>query len=123
MIESKFCLTSETLEQLSAGELAPASIREIETHVDDCERCRQMLTAVESDSQWQEEIFPVLRMREDLNFQRAESSDAEYESQTLASVLRLLGPSDDPHMLGRIGSYEIVSVIGRGGMGLSLIHI
>ena len=118
MIESKFCLTSETLEQLSAGELAPASIREIETHVDDCERCRQMLTAVESDSQWQEEIFPVLRMREDLNFQRAESSDAEYESQTLASVLRLLGPSDDPHMLGRIGSYEIVSVIGRGGMGV-----
>ena len=118
MIESKFCLTSETLEQLASGELAPASIREIETHVDDCERCRQMLTAVESDSQWQEEIFPVLRMREDLNFQRAESSDAEYESQTLASVLRLLGPSDDPHMLGRIGSYEIVSVIGRGGMGV-----
>ena len=118
MVESKFCLTSETLKQLSAGELAPASVREIETHIEDCAHCRQMLTAVESDSQWQEEICPVLRKREDLTFHRAEDSEAELESQTLASVLRLLGPTDDPHMLGRIGAYEIVSVIGRGGMGV-----
>ena len=40
------------------------------------------------------------------------------EGESLESILRLLGPTDDPHMLGRIGSYEVVGVIGRGGMGV-----
>lgn len=118
MIDSELCLSAETLERLSTGELAPATIREIEAHVNDCESCRQLLAAVESDSQWQDEICPVLRAPEDLTFPSADGTNDEHESQTLASVLRLLGPTDDPHMLGRIGAYEIVGVIGRGGMGV-----
>ena len=31
--------------------------------------------------------------------------------------LSMLGPTDDPRMLGRLGTYEIAGVIGRGGMG------
>ncbi|HBE67849.1 MAG TPA: hypothetical protein DDW52_06845 [Planctomycetaceae bacterium] len=34
------------------------------------------------------------------------------------SFLHLLGPSDDPNMLGRVGNYEVVGVIGHGGMGV-----
>src|SRR5690606_14216186 len=37
---------------------------------------------------------------------------------TLHSILPLLGPTDDPRMMGRIGPYEIVGVLGRGGMGI-----
>ena len=39
-----------------------------------------------------------------------------------AEGLRLgfLSPSDDPTKLGRLGPYEIVKVIGRGGMGMYL---
>lgn len=121
MIDSEICLSAETLERLSRGDLAPATIREIETHVNDCENCRQLLAVVESDSQWQDEICPVLRTREDVTYRSADGADgadSEHESQTLASVLMLLGPTDDPHMLGRIGAYEIVGVIGRGGMGV-----
>jgi eukaryotic-like serine/threonine-protein kinase len=29
-----------------------------------------------------------------------------------------LHPTDDPHRMGRIGSFEVMSVIGRGGMGI-----
>ncbi|MHC4407215.1 MAG: hypothetical protein ACYTG0_46990, partial [Planctomycetota bacterium] len=30
--------------------------------------------------------------------------------------LACLAPTDDPQMLGRIGTYEVSGVIGRGGM-------
>ena len=35
-------------------------------------------------------------------------------------VLNLLAPTDDPHKLGRLGTYEIAGVIGCGGMGVVL---
>jgi eukaryotic-like serine/threonine-protein kinase len=37
--------------------------------------------------------------------------------ETLAAIL---DPTDDPAMLGRLGPYEIMGVIGTGGMGLVL---
>jgi len=40
------------------------------------------------------------------------------EGQPLEPVLKLLGPTNDPHKLGRIGTYEVIGVIGRGGMGV-----
>jgi eukaryotic-like serine/threonine-protein kinase len=36
----------------------------------------------------------------------------------MTSLQRLLGPTDDPRMMGRIGTYEIVGLLGRGGMGV-----
>ncbi len=35
-------------------------------------------------------------------------------------MLELLNASDDPDMLGRLGSYEVSGVIGAGGMGIVL---
>jgi eukaryotic-like serine/threonine-protein kinase len=39
------------------------------------------------------------------------------QSETTA-IFNLLHPTDDPRMLGRIGNYEIIGLIGRGGMGV-----
>ncbi len=48
------------------------------------------------------------------------SEAIESNREMVADVLALLSPTDDPHMLGRLGGYEIAGVVGRGGMGVVL---
>jgi hypothetical protein len=112
------CLSAELLRQLSHDELSPAELKDVEDHVSDCERCRQLLEVPQSDPQWQDEIVPILRTPLESPHDAGDHDERGCEGESLESILRLLGPTDDPHMLGRIGSYEVVGVIGRGGMGV-----
>ncbi len=45
------------------------------------------------------------------------ATDAEPKEPSTGRLLDLLGPTDDPNMLGRIGPYEIIGLLGQGGMG------
>ena len=108
------CLSVDVLERLTHDEIPPGELGDIEHHVTDCERCRQLFDGVMQDPQWSEEIRPVLQ-----ETAVATSTDAEFDDRASnASILSLLGPTDDPHMLGRIGVYEVVGIIGQGGMGV-----
>lgn len=50
-----------------------------------------------------------------------DSGEAEaIQREAVGGVLTILAPTDDPHMLGRLGPYEIAGVVGRGGMGVVL---
>ena len=115
---SQSCLSAELLRRLSHDELSPAELKEVEEHVSDCERCRQLLEVPQSDPQWRDEIVPILRTPLESPHAAGDHDERGGEGESLESILRLLGPTDDPHMLGRIGSYEVVGVIGRGGMGV-----
>lgn len=44
------------------------------------------------------------------------SGEQTHSSQSVD--LSVLGPTDDPASMGRIGNYEIQGIIGRGGMGI-----
>ncbi|MBS0206077.1 MAG: serine/threonine protein kinase [Planctomycetes bacterium] len=112
------CLTVATLDQLAHDELSPTELIQVEEHVGGCEQCRQLLASAEVDAQWQEEICPILRTPSDFADAASEQDESTAGSHGLESVLRLLGPTDDPRMLGRIGTYEIVGVVGHGGMGV-----
>ena len=112
------CLSAELQRQLSHDELSPAELKDVEDHVSDCERCRQLLEVPQFDPQWQDEIVPILRTPLGPPLVTGDHDERGTEGESLESILRLLGPTDDPHMLGRIGSYEVVGVIGRGGMGV-----
>jgi serine/threonine protein kinase len=112
------CLTSDKLIQLGHDELTPAELRAVEDHLSDCESCRNRLGDAETDELWREQIAPALKAPTDAP-RSAHSLELDpLPESSLDSVLKLLGPTDDPQMLGRIGTYEIVGVIGRGGMGV-----
>src|SRR5436190_24282076 len=102
------CLTSDTLTQLGHDELTPSELRAVEEHLSDCELCRNRLGDAETDELWRDQIAPALKSPTDAPLSAPSLELDPLPESSLDSVLKLLGPTDDPQMLGRIGSYEIV---------------
>jgi len=76
---------------------------EVEGHLETCEDCCRQLEELAADARWWEDVRRFLR-----------------PDQSEEPALDFLEPSDNPAMLGRLGPYEIVELIGRGGMGVVL---
>lgn len=110
-------LSNETLQRLAANDLAPDELRDIEHHVDHCLDCRALLDRqMDADSLDNEIIVSLATTIESIP---SVATDELLDlGPSTASLLRLLGPTDDPNMLGRIGSYEVAAIVGRGGMGV-----
>jgi serine/threonine-protein kinase len=104
-------------------------------HLENCVQCRKSLDAATADeAAWSDarRLLPADEFDSHNGFDslhgpgsstptavlsRAERSAAELMAR---EVTRWLDPTDDPQMLGRFGGYEIVSIIGQGGMGVVL---
>ena len=114
MNETHACLDPGIVGQIGRDELPPNTLRSVEDHISTCVRCREMFTKAMQEPEWTERILPVLRERQAEN---AGLPLGDEPSQN-ESLLRMLGPSDDPRMLGRIGPYEVIGVVGSGGMGV-----
>ncbi len=106
------CLNPEQLHLMLRGELPPAQLAAIEAHLSQCEDCRAKIDHASGDTQWWSEARESLRPTE-ADPAANTSADTAYDD-----VLHLLGPTDDPRMLGRIATYEIAGILGRGGMGV-----
>ncbi len=105
------CLDEAMLAKLAAGDCSPKELSACEEHLSSCDHCRQLVDSRAMDAVWTEELLPAFQrtLNDEDRTVRAEASHQ--------AVLRILGPTDDPHMLGRIGSYEVVALVGIGGMG------
>ncbi|WP_165072760.1 serine/threonine-protein kinase [Paludisphaera rhizosphaerae] len=91
-------------DDLPAGELAV-----LERHLDSCARCRDELDRlVRTDA-----CLAGVR-------HEAERDEDEEEAAVVPESLDFLAPSDWPDSLGRLGTYEVRGVLGRGGMGVVL---
>jgi len=107
MSETQSCLSENDLRELEHGQLSQQQLEQFESHLTDCSKCRAILdsTDVAPLPEWESEICPALRETFDIGLAETRGEDtARHET-----FLRLLGPSDDPRMLGRIGNYELTA--------------
>jgi serine/threonine-protein kinase len=99
------------LRLLAEGALANSAMPELEEHLEHCAECRARLDQMTSDDRWAEAV------RENLT---PETGEWEAGLRRRLGALDFLAPTDWPDSLGRLGSYEVKGVLGRGGMGVVL---
>src|SRR5205823_14433649 len=109
-------------DDLSAGDQA-----ELADHLDHCGTCQQELERLAAESRLWDELrhlvgptnppMPDRPLDDPHGVPRAKlGPDAVREGPELD----FLAPSDNPAYLGRLGPYEVIGVLGEGGMGVVL---
>lgn len=118
------CLSESEMSLLLSGDLPPDETVTTEQHIAECVTCRSEIESMIADSRWWDDarhslaasathVAASLRDAVGINADAASLG----ETRLRENVLNLLGPTDDPNMLGRIGQYEITGLLGQGGMG------
>jgi serine/threonine protein kinase len=111
-----------------SGDLDDNGERQLADHLDVCAQCRQSLEVCSADAAVWKETGELLKAQPfdaescvDLSLQSDDSLDETSPPPlSIRNVLEALGPTDDPNMLGRVGGYEVMGVVGAGGMGVVL---
>ena len=125
------------IERFLAEELGADENAAFENHLESCPACRRELDARAADEGWWSQARDCLAesglssldlasdkepvVREGTQSWEGRSAEPTAEIPTsLAAIKPYLAPTDDPRMLGRVGPYEIVGVVGSGGNGMVL---
>lgn len=122
---------SQRIDDYLNEHLAAPEQAEFEAHLSQCVWCQQQVQSRAAEPELWENAVALLAQSKPLEPRWAKSSDASsshqdddaasgFQSRQVQSVLESLSPTDDPEMLGRIDDYEIIGVVGVGGMGAVL---
>jgi hypothetical protein len=111
------------LRAFAAGQLEAAAARAVRLHLDGCAACQRRLqdagAGYASAEPTSEAVFtPSSAAPLALTVPAGEERRSDDTDPLLGFTC--LRPSSDPHALGRIGAYDVLSVLGRGGMGVVL---
>ena len=127
MHRTEYC-DDDRIERYLSDSLSEEQQRVFESHLTECDRCRNELERQAADSDTWLEAIRMLNHSDPLLLNALTGSthnglSSNGEAQPVVqpqSVLDSLAPSDSPEMLGRLGEYEVMGIIGVGGMGAVL---
>ena len=114
------CPSSEELRSLSLGELDEQQSDQISAHLEDCQQCREEIATLDGNTNT---FIANLRdlVSENLDQESPFEGEAEWELASQRALAAISGskhsPSDTSHVPDVIGEYEIIEVLGQGGMG------
>lgn len=113
------------LEKLLSDELSELEEARATDHVEQCSTCRTRLEELAANGEWWTEASELLhgsRWNQDGTLWLTSNDFNEPKNRLDSAITSLdfLDPSDSPAMLGQLGEYEIMEVIGSGGFGIVL---
>ncbi|HKD37072.1 MAG TPA: protein kinase, partial [Pirellulales bacterium] len=108
------CCSQAMLEAALSEELPPDDESRLTRHLEQCDACSAALERLAGGPAWCREAASLLAEDE------LDSAASREQWSEIDFTVDHLEPADDPSVLGRLGEYDVLEVIGHGGMGVVL---
>src|SRR5262245_11365707 len=107
--------STELLQSALAGHLPADEEKSLQQHLEECAECSAALEQMAGGTAWCQAAASLLAGDE-----LDEAISARDDWSAVDFTVEHLEPSDEPNVLGRLGGYDVLEVIGQGSMGVVL---